>query len=199
MRVGRSRAGARIAPPTIPQRGARFAPMANLGLALGIVFWSGLVGPAWAHDDPRQPEYNAMLDACYQDAEDPAGRSACKGIVSGACMEHPDGQTTLGMSLCAHSETQAWDVLLNAEYRQTLAWAKYMDAEDQENFPEFAKREAALRDAQRAWLKFREAECGLDYAVWGAGSMRHIAGSACYADMTADRTIRLRDIRETMR
>ena len=199
MRVGRSRAGARIAPPTIPQHGICFAPVPNVELALGIVVCAGLVGPAGAHDDPRQPEYNAMLDACYKDAEGPAGRSACKGIVSGACMEQPDGQTTLGMSMCAQVETDAWDEILNDEYRQTMAWAKAMDAEDQHHFPEFANRETGLRDAQRAWLKFREAECGLDYAVWGAGSMRHIAGSACYADMTADRTIRLRDIRETMR
>ena len=33
-------------------------------------------------------------------------------------------------------------------------------------FPEFANRAKALRDAQRAWIRFRDAECGLAYAVW---------------------------------
>ncbi|MEL7344578.1 MAG: lysozyme inhibitor LprI family protein, partial [Pseudomonadota bacterium] len=99
--------------------------------------------------------------------------------------EAEGGQTTLGMAMCTQAETRAWDRVLNAEYARTMAWNRAMDAEDRVYFPEFANREHALRVAQRAWIAFRDAECALAYAQWGAGSMRHIAGTSCHLDMMA--------------
>ena len=106
------------------------------------------------------------------------------------------GETTLGMSMCMADEVELWDGILNAEYRETMDFAKAMDAGEVEYFPEYAKRAEALRDAQRAWIAFRDAECALAYAEWGSGSMRHIAGSECVMRMTAERALELRAMRE---
>ena len=100
------------------------------------------------------------------------------------------------MSQCLFSEADFWDGLLNIEYKQTLQWAKSMDTDDLDYFPEYANRAKALRDAQRVWISYRDAECELDYAVRGSGSMRYIAGSDCILRLTANRTIELRQKRE---
>jgi uncharacterized protein YecT (DUF1311 family) len=76
---------------------------------------------------------------------------------------------------------------------------KAMDADDAELFPEFANRADSLRDAQRAWIPLRDAQCALEYAMWGSGSMRQIAGAACLLDLTAKRVIYLRFLGESMR
>ena len=155
--------------------------------------------PIWGQE-LDQPRYDALLDGCYYGAEEARGREACIGVVAQTCQDDEEGgYTTLGMSMCNHAEQMAWDRILNAEYRETMGWAKAMDAEDQEVFPEFANREGTLRDAQRARIPFRDAECAFAYAQWGAGSMRHIAGTSCLSDMTAKRAMELRDFREMMR
>ena len=53
----------------------------------------------------------------------------------------------------------------------------------------------ALRDAQRAWIAYRDAECGLAYARWQDGSMRVIVAANCLMTMTAQRAIELRDMK----
>ena len=52
-----------------------------------------------------------------------------------------------------------------------------------------------LRDAQRAWIAFRDADCGLVYAIWAGGSIRIIVAGNCHLDKTARRSIELRDMR----
>ena len=141
--------------------------------------------------------YGPPLEACYAQAHDTPSRKACVGLLSGACVEQEEGGgTTLGISMCSQTETDVWDAILNAEYRQTMTWAKQRDAQEGPEFPAFANRADALRNAQRAWIAFRDAECELEYSLWGAGSMRHIAGSSCLMQQTAQRAIELRAKRE---
>ena len=142
-------------------------------------------------------EFAPILDACYAAAERAEELRACRGRMSETCMQTSDGSySTLGMSACASAETAAWDRYLNSEYGLTMAWAKAADAAEAEHFPEYANRADALRAAQRAWIAFRDAECGLAFARWGSGSMRTIAAEGCRLDMTAARTIDLFSIRE---
>ena len=115
-------------------------------------------------------------------------------------MEAEDGgYSTLGMVMCTAAETQVWDRFLNAEYRSTMSALNAMDVDEAQYFPEFAKREDSLRDAQRAWITFRDAECGLAYAMWGSGSMRNIAAATCQLEMTAKRTLELQELGSEMR
>ena len=142
------------------------------------------------------PDYAEELFTCYHSAEDRAARLACADKVAAPCMAEPGGETTVGMSMCLQAETDAWDQLLNDEYRETMAFMTALDDDERAYFPGYAVRVEKLRAAQRAWIAFRDAECALAYAEWGSGSHRHIAGSACFADMTRARTIALRDMRE---
>lgn len=164
-------------------------------LALVFLLWPAAV---LASED-LGASYGGLLAECYAAADDTGARKLCVGVMSGACIrEEESGQSTLGMSQCNYSETRFWDGLLNDEYRQTMEWAKAMDSDEAEIFPEFANRAKTLLAAQRAWITFRDAECELEYAVWGSGSMRNIAGSSCIMRMTAGRTIELRSKREFM-
>lgn len=132
------------------------------------------------------------LRACYDPAPTAAGRLACMHTVSETCQaEEEGGYSTMGMAMCNQAETEAWDVLLNEEYKETRAWSAALDEDEQASFPNLDSRADTLRDAQRAWIAYRDAECRNEYANWGAGSMRHIVGTACYLDMTAKRTVEL--------
>ena len=143
--------------------------------------------------------YGAVLESCYAVAEDGA-HAACIGKMAESCMESEEGgYSTLGMVYCTNAETQVWDRYLNREYKVTLDALKDMDADEAEFFPDFAKRAETLRAAQRAWIAFRDAECGLAYAMWGSGSMRNIAAVNCQLEMTAKRTLELRDLGSEMR
>lgn len=169
----------------------------NLAKPLLPALLSVAASATWAQDD-AVAKYRGAFGACYESADDAAARAACIGVTSGACMSGEEGgETTIGMSMCMQTETELWDGVLNAEYRETMDFMKAMDADEAESFPEFAVRAETLRDAQRAWIAFRDAECALAYAQWGAGSMRHIAGSECMMRMTAERALELRDMRET--
>ena len=152
--------------------------------------------PASGQEIDAEP-YENVVSVCYGGAETPEARMACIGEATRACSDsEPHGHTTLGMSTCAMIEGQAWDRLLNVEYGATMDWAGEIDLLEREDFPQFAHRQEALRAAQRAWIGFRDAECGREYAWWGSGSIRQIAAAHCVTRMTAERTIGLRAMRE---
>ncbi|WP_019955744.1 lysozyme inhibitor LprI family protein [Yoonia vestfoldensis] len=133
--------------------------------------------------------YAPMVAACLS-----SGDAACIGDAASMCMaDERDGDTTVGMSGCLAGEAGAWDALLNAEYAAARDFARAMDAEEAEFFPEYAVRADQVQVAQRAWIAFRDANCAMQYGVWEAGSMRQIAGADCLLEMTAAQTFALRD------
>lgn len=163
------------------------------GLVLLVsLLWAG-IALATEHEVEA---FGPLLEQCYEEAEGADAKAQCIGAMAQACMAEPGGETTLGMSSCAFAEAQVWDRFLNQEYKVLMEFSKVMDEDDQAYFPTFANRAESLRDAQRAWIAFRDAECGLAYALWGSGSMRHIAGTDCHMQMTAERTIELLEMRE---
>jgi uncharacterized protein YecT (DUF1311 family) len=158
------------------------------------VLWVALAFPADAQEAALQDV--AAVRGCLQ-AEGLNAVAGCAGRLLEACQSSTaDGQTTLGIVNCAGRETAAWDVLLNEEYQATRAWAEDADAVEAASAPQFGRSAEALLEAQRAWIAFRDAECGLAYALWGSGSMRTIAGANCLLSMTAERTVMLRAMRE---
>jgi uncharacterized protein YecT (DUF1311 family) len=155
-----------------------------------------LAVPASAQEFVPGP-YMEVLAACYGAAGDPEARAACLGEAARICQEEePQGQTTAGLVTCLGIEADAWDVLLNGEYRLTMDWARAQDTAERAAMPEFAVLEERLRAAQRAWNDFREEECAMRYALWGSGSMRRIAGAECQLRMIGERTLELRALRE---
>lgn len=130
---------------------------------------------------------------CLAGAGDDTAARACIGSGAAACMAGAeDGETTFGMTACLSAEADAWDRLLNDHYASARLAAQDADAADRATAPAYAVRVARLRDAQRAWIAFRDANCALDHAAWGMGSMARIAFADCRLHMTAERTLELR-------
>lgn len=156
--------------------------------------------PALAQPMDPAP-WQDRFDACVHGMDSTAEIAACKGLVARLCRDETDGgHTTLGMTSCNTAETQLWDRLLNEDWPGHRRWAEAADAQEREFFgDQFSDRARTLLEAQRAWIAFRDAQCALEYAVWGSGSMRHILGTACIAEMTADRVIELRALADDMR
>lgn len=142
--------------------------------------------------DTDYAPFMAQVDACHAGAEDRRMAEACIGIGARACMEAtPEGGTTLGSMFCLLAERDHWDRLLNREYAAARLRAQGADDAERPYFPEYAVRVTQLRDAQRAWIAFRDAECALQYGVYGAGTMRMIAGADCQMRLTGERALDL--------
>ena len=104
--------------------------------------------------------------------------SECIGAASRVCMDAPGGMTTVGMTSCTMRENAWWDQYLNFLYQ---------DLKDTRTKEEFA----LLRDAQRAWITFRDSDCSFTYEVWKEGTIRSNMYASCVLDKTANRAIEL--------
>lgn len=132
--------------------------------------------------------YRADADACYAGGADAGNLEGCNGLLSQACMERePGGMSNLGMARCVRAEALWWDEWLNTEYQRAMAVLREADAGDRVQFPEYAVRAERLRNAQRAWIAFRDADCAAQYALPGAGSMRILFDTGCVLDRTYER------------
>lgn len=80
------------------------------------------------------------------------------------------------MRVCAWYKYFQADVRLNDSYRQAMNWLQEPSAKD------------ALRDAQRAWVSYRDASCRFETAAWEGGSFREVATAYCWEGMTRKRT-----------
>ncbi len=133
-----------------------------------------------------------IVRQCFENTEIGALYPPCLGQASGQCQDQPGGSTTIGITECILAETAEWDAILNEEYRATQQANEAADTGGQSSVMD---RSDALRDAQRAWIAFRDADCGARYAMWQDGTIRTIVGANCQMTMTAQRAIDLRDMR----
>jgi len=102
----------------------------------------------------------------------------CVGLVSDACLNAPEGETTLGMTQCIGMETKAWDAILNRDYRALMG---RLDEAQQEK----------LKTAQRAWIALRDADCDFPSELV-RGSLASVMAAECFQTHTADRVLALR-------
>jgi uncharacterized protein YecT (DUF1311 family) len=102
--------------------------------------------------------------------------------------------TQLEMNSCAWQAYQAADGDLNFDYKRAIEYLKKIDAE---YLPEGAVPGAImLRDAQRAWLPFRDKNCEVATLAFRGGSIVPMIRAACLEDMTRARSEQLRMIWE---
>lgn len=129
--------------------------------------------------------------ACFEAADaETGGKRACIGQAALRCQDETEGgYSTLGQTQCQYAEAEAWDVLLNEQYKVAMAAARAGDAGESDTG--YARRAETLRAMQRAWIPFRDAKCAAEYAIWGMGSMRNIASSGCLMQTNAEQTIQL--------
>lgn len=107
-----------------------------------------------------------------------AGTPALLAAQQDACAE-PRTQTD--MNVCAARDYARADSLLNVRY-QTLV--RTMPATQLQR----------LRTAQRAWIRFRDAECAYQAAEFEGGSMQPSIRSGCLAGLTEKRVADLERI-----
>jgi uncharacterized protein YecT (DUF1311 family) len=90
-----------------------------------------------------------------------------------------EARTQMDMNECADREYRKADAELNRVYQQLMRAS--------------GGRDAKLKSAQLAWIKFRDAECDYEAAFNEGGSMQPMTYSFCLADVTRARTKQLRD------
>jgi uncharacterized protein YecT (DUF1311 family) len=106
-----------------------------------------------------------------------------------------DPQSNAEMKICAAEEWKKADAELNLAFDKAIAAAREDDANAKSNGAPAGRRssEAMLRDAQRAWIAFRDANCAYQYQLYFGGSHAPLAHSICMGDMT---TARLKELRQ---
>jgi uncharacterized protein YecT (DUF1311 family) len=97
------------------------------------------------------------------------------------CMDSAGG-TTAGMVDCISTEAKQQDVRLNKAYKDLMATLS----------PE---RKKQLQEAQRAWIKFRDANCDFYYDPDG-GSLARVSANDCVMSSTARRAKELESLKQ---
>lgn len=158
--------------------------------ALIVIAGLALATPATAQADlPFSP---AETEACLLNAQG-ALREVCIGLSAAACINTPDGYTTVGMSTCLGKEAEYWDGRLNTVYQALVETDSRVDAEMAELGSSAEPMEPALREMQRAWIAFRDAACFYEYTQWGGGTGSGPASNDCVMRMTARQALALED------
>ena len=91
------------------------------------------------------------------------------------CMDK--ASSTVAMSSCIQTESQLQDQRLNRVYKQL---ATKLDAGPQKS----------LRDVQRQWIAYRDANCKFHVQASG-GTLAQLEGGMCVLDMTRERAAEL--------
>lgn len=112
---------------------------------------------------------------------------ACATVVHAAgsksaydkCMDAAGGVDP-AMRACDDQEFSARDAELNRVYKQL---ADRLDP----------GRKAKLRDAERAWVSFRDKECEFIRSPEDGGTMAALVEMGCEIDLTKQRTVQLKD------
>lgn len=132
---------------------------------------------AFAQNANELAEDSEVISLCLKKAN-PDNRASCIGMVSNPCLELPEGQSTQGMAQCHRRETNVWDARLNARYKKLMATLS----------PKATKE---LKEAQRAWMAYRDAYCKAVFSSFDGGSMGIVADAYCNMDLTAHQALRL--------
>ena len=103
-----------------------------------------------------------------------------------------DPQAQIEMNLCAWRDFEAADAALNGQWAETSTKMKALDAERlPDNQPGYFE---TLLEAQRAWLKFRDAQCLSEGFLARGGSAQPLLVAQCRAYLTEMRTEQLRNL-----
>lgn len=87
-------------------------------------------------------------------------------------------QTQAAMNATAAAEAKAADDALNTRYQSMMASLS-------------SGSRLRLREAQRAWIRFRDLECRLETGKAQGGSAYPMVQSGCLARLTRERTLQL--------
>jgi uncharacterized protein YecT (DUF1311 family) len=155
-----------------------------------VIAGLALATPAAAQ--PELPFSPAETETCLLNAQG-ALREVCIGLSAAACINTPDGYTTVGMGACLSSEADYWDGRLNAAYQSLMAVEEAADAEMAELGSAAPPMAPALQAMQRAWIAFRDTACEYEVTQWGGGTGQGPAFADCRLRATARQALALED------
>lgn len=95
-----------------------------------------------------------------------------------------NAMTQYEMNQCAQIDWETADVDLNEAYAEAMAQLKAWDADLP---PELQGGAAKLREAQRAWITFRDAACATEGYPMRGGSAEPLLVYGCMARLTQQR------------
>lgn len=122
-----------------------------------------------------------------------SGLLAGISVASAQDVDCSDPQVQMEMTYCAEMAWEAADGDLNYAYQMAR---RYMNSLD-EDLPDDLKGAAeTLRDAQRAWIAFRDKACEAEGYQARGGTMESMLVYSCYERMTRARTEDLRAMAE---
>jgi uncharacterized protein YecT (DUF1311 family) len=153
--------------------------MRRVATALAILLFASSPGLA---EDPFQPTASerATIDNCLKRTEDEAvlkQASECIGLIADPCAD----KDTATAVACQERETRIWDDLLNKAFQDARA---HLDS----------AAGGALKDAQRAWIAFRDAKCLVSEKEYGEGTMATVLVADCKLTETGRRAIEMQAI-----
>jgi uncharacterized protein YecT (DUF1311 family) len=102
-----------------------------------------------------------------------------------------DPQYQAEMNHCAVISFKRADAELNRIWPQLLADAREADADINREFDDRPTGEQVLREAQRAWIKFRDQHCAYEGYEARGGSMETMLYEGCRAELTRQRVQQL--------
>ncbi len=137
-----------------------------------------LAAAMFAAMPPAVADDTGTITSCL-DAEHKANRDPhiCIGRVSDPCLEKASDTTS--MVACVDREVKIWDGLLNADYQSLLKVVPASAAD-------------SARQAQRAWIASRDADCKVPYDIYEGGTMARIDSVNCLLGHTGERVLQLR-------
>ena len=107
---------------------------------------------------------------------------------AGDQLDCDDPQYQAEMNLCAVRDFEAQDAELNRVWGEVIAAAREADREINREYDNRPTEEEMLRQAQRAWITFRDAHCTVEgYREARGGSMETMVYEGCRARLTEER------------
>ena len=119
-------------------------------------------------------------------------------MASGPDWNCDDPQAQQEMNWCAAQEFHKTDAALNAQWKLTAAEMKRRDGRDGKPDDGRPGNFDTLLAGQRAWLKFRDAQCDLEGYLFRGGSMEPLLVATCRTSLTEARTKQLKDLIEEL-
>jgi len=153
-------------------------------LLAGLVAIAALGGvwtSAQAQDfTPTREDRERVRDCLnrHGDADTIVQAADCVGEINALCK---DQETTADALSCYHRHTAIWDRLLNDWYSEAR---KKLDPASSD----------ALRNAQKAWITFRDEKCGFWTTRYSTGSYGGVIGADCIQQETGRRALEMHEI-----
>jgi len=121
---------------------------------------------------------------------------ATVSVTAALAEDKPDcnnAMTQMDMNICANMDFQKADAELNAVYKKAMAKMRETDSYLSDDLKGATD---TLRDAQRAWIPYRDKACEAYGFLARGGSMEPMLVSNCRADLTNQRIKELQELVE---